>query len=230
MFGQYFEGKDLTQAINDLSKSEHYMISFDKIDPSLVFFHEGDGQMFSIITNKKPQDDEYKKFLQLKNCQKIGKEADIVNLANYKDYKQIDFLKELKDILNIDNPVTIKEKNEKIKKLKKDEKYELLSLEEITNNYVFTPDNFVKMILILIRIRSNVPVIMMGETGCGKTSLIKKLSEMLNNGSSQKMKTLNIHAGITENEIIEFLEKQVIKEANKLEAKEKKIKEENNKR
>ena len=35
------------------------------------------------------------------------------------------------------------------------------------------------MVLILLRIRANIPVIMMGETGCGKTSLIRKLSEMI---------------------------------------------------
>ena len=57
------------------------------------------------------------------------------------------------------------------------------------------------MILILLRIRSNVPVIMMGETGCGKTSLIRKLSELLNNGEL-KMETLNIHAGTNDKEII----------------------------
>ena len=59
------------------------------------------------------------------------------------------------------------------------------------------------MILILNRIRAKVPVIMMGETGCGKTSLIKKLSELKNNGDSEQMKTFNIHAGITDEDIIE---------------------------
>ena len=37
--------------------------------------------------------------------------------------------------------------------------------------YALTPDNILKMILILLRIRANIPVIIMGETGCGKTSL-----------------------------------------------------------
>ena len=94
----------------------------------------------------------------------------------------------------------------KKKILETDKNYKLLYLEEISNNYVFTPDNFVKMILILIRINSNIPVIMMGETGCGKTSLIRKLSELLNNGSSERMKTLNIHAGTNDKDIINFIE------------------------
>ncbi len=58
---------------------------------------------------------------------------------------------------------------------------------------------------------------MMGETGCGKTSLIRKLSELLNNGSKKKMKILNIHAGITDRDIIKFLKKKVIKEAEEIE-------------
>ena len=109
--------------------------------------------------------------------------------------------------------ITKKEKgendsNNNIEKLK--------PLEEIAESYVFTADNFVKMILILLRIRANIPVIMMGETGCGKTSLIRKLSQLLNNGSTKKMKILNIHAGTTDKDIINFIEKKVIKEAEEL--------------
>ena len=95
----------------------------------------------------------------------------------------------------------------------------------IVNRYVFTPDNFVKMVLILLRIRANIPVIMMGETGCGKTLLIRKLSEMINNGSTKKLKILNIHAGISDKDIIKFLKKKVINQAIKFEEKENKIKE-----
>jgi len=57
------------------------------------------------------------------------------------------------------------------------------------------------MCLILIRLRANIPVIMMGETGCGKTCLIRKLSEMQNNGESLLV-TDNIHAGHTNEDII----------------------------
>ena len=39
------------------------------------------------------------------------------------------------------------------------------------------------MILILIRIRNKIPVITMRETGYGKIALIRKLSEMKNNGN-----------------------------------------------
>ena len=40
----------------------------------------------------------------------------------------------------------------------------------------------------------------MGETGCGKTLLIKKLSQILNNGE-EAVKIINISTGITDEEI-----------------------------
>ena len=44
------------------------------------------------------------------------------------------------------------------------------------SNYALTYDNLIKMIGIFFRINTNIPVILMGETGCGKTSLIKYLA------------------------------------------------------
>ena len=41
------------------------------------------------------------------------------------------------------------------------------------HSYVLTADNVLKMVLIIQRIRVGIPVIVMGETGCGKTSLIR---------------------------------------------------------
>ena len=191
-FGIYDENKDLNNAINNLAKDVKDVISFDKIDPSLLFFHEKTSQLFSIITNKSKEDQEYKNLLSLKNSQfEKGKEL-FKELPNYLKYDQNQFLEELKNILDIPNPVSKKEKSERI------------SLEEIAGDYIFTADNFVKMVLILIRLRSGIPVIMMGETGCGKTSLIRKLSQMKNNGKIDKMKILNIHAGTNDNDIIKF--------------------------
>ena len=211
-FGLYNEGEDLNNAINVLANYNHEVISFKAIDPSLLFFHEGDGESFSIITNKKPTDKEYINLLNLKNCQALTEEMKLKAFPKYSDknFDKINFLKELKEILSINNPVKESEKS-------KDSEYK--SLEEISGNYVFTADNFVKMILILLRIRSNIPVIMMGETGCGKTSLIRKLAEMKNNGNAEKMKILNIHAGTDDNDIIIFLKKKVIPEAEELEKK-----------
>ena len=213
-FGIYNEQQDINNAINDLADDKHKYISFDDIDPSLLFFHEGTGESFSIITNKDQNDKEYIDFLELKNTQAFTKNDIVKKLPDYKKYSQKQFLEELKNILDIKNEV------EKEKK-----RNELLSLEEIADDYVFTADNFVKIILILLRIRSNIPVIMMGETGCGKTALIRKLSEMKNNGNVNKMKILNIHAGTSDNDIIHFLNKDVIPEAIKIAESEKEEKE-----
>ena len=52
------------------------------------------------------------------------------------------------------------------------------------DGYIITNDSFIKIILILYRIAANIPVILMRETGCGKTDLIKKLNQLLTNVSS----------------------------------------------
>ena len=192
LFGQYDEGKDINKAVNDLANYNHEVISYEKIDPSLLFFHEGEGESFSIITNKMPNDQEYKSLLELKNSQAFSKKDMLKYLPKYSGYNKFQFLEELKNILGIKNPV------------KSGTNSEWKSLEDISGNYVFTADNFVKMVLILLRIRSNIPVIMMGETGCGKTSLIRKL---------------NIHAGTNDKDIINFINEVVIPEAIEIETK-----------
>ncbi|XP_046556922.1 E3 ubiquitin-protein ligase rnf213-alpha-like [Haliotis rubra] len=68
----------------------------------------------------------------------------------------------------------------------------------MSSSYALTPDNLLKMILIILRTRAHVPVIIIGETGCGKTSLIRYLSVIC----GVDLKIQNIHAGIVEDEII----------------------------
>ena len=117
-----------------------------------------------------------------------------------KYHSSIDFLRELKNILFLDNPVGDEKKNIKNIKDKK------ISLLEIINRdqYVITPDNFRKMILILYRIIAKIPVILMGETGCGKTALIKKLNQLLNNGE-ETLKIINVNPGTTDKIIIDTM-------------------------
>ena len=127
--------------------------------------------------------------------------------SNFRTYKNsYDYLKRFKDILGLPNDV---EKD--IGELKS-----LLSILKGNDiNYVITNDNFKKMLLIVYRIKANIPVIIMGETGCGKTSLILKLNQLLNNGKTT-LHEINIHPGIKDEDICEFMD-----EKNKI-AKEKK--------
>ena len=197
LFGQQDEEKYYQSEINNLGYTNE-IVSFENIDPSLVFFHEGEGQLFSIITNQKATDPEYIKLLSLKNFQyEKGKEI-FKELSDYRKYTQIQFLQKISIILNDNAPI------EKVKGSNKK------SLEEIAGNFIFTADNFVKIILILLRIRSNIPVIIMGETGCGKSFLIRKLSEMKNEGSSKQIKILNLHSGINDRDIIDFIAQVVL--------------------
>jgi len=65
-------------------------------------------------------------------------------------------------------------------------------------SYALTHDNLLKMVLILLRIRASVPVIIMGETGCGKTSLVRHLAQTC----GIQFEQFSMHAGITESDIV----------------------------
>uniref|UniRef100_U9U2T1 AAA+ ATPase domain-containing protein n=1 Tax=Rhizophagus irregularis (strain DAOM 181602 / DAOM 197198 / MUCL 43194) TaxID=747089 RepID=U9U2T1_RHIID len=67
--------------------------------------------------------------------------------------------------------------------------------------YALSVENLIKMALILLRARANIPVIVCGETGCGKTSLIVYLALMV----EVKFQALNLHAGIDEETIMMFM-------------------------
>ena len=71
-------------------------------------------------------------------------------------------------------------------------------------SYALTPDNILKMVLIILRVRVNVPVIIMGETGCGKTSLVRYLA----NTCGVELCTFSFHAGISEEQIIAFIKEK----------------------
>ena len=108
--------------------------------------------------------------------------------------KPLDFLSIIKDVLNLNNPV------------KKTINSNLKSLKEIIekDNYVITKDNFRKMILFLYRLLADIPVILMGETGCGKTGLIRKLYQLLNDGEdmNQEKNMINVDSNINDDKLI----------------------------
>ncbi|XP_072224665.1 E3 ubiquitin-protein ligase rnf213-alpha [Leuresthes tenuis] len=64
--------------------------------------------------------------------------------------------------------------------------------------YELTTDNILKMLAIHMRFRCGIPVIIMGETGCGKTRLIKFLCELKRGGvATENMKLVKVHGGTT---------------------------------
>ncbi|ETO18534.1 hypothetical protein RFI_18732, partial [Reticulomyxa filosa] len=70
------------------------------------------------------------------------------------------------------------------------------------SNYVLTFDNILKMVAIFMKIRTNTPVILMGETGCGKTSLIKYLALTAN----VQLIPVDVHGGFGRQEIRQVME------------------------
>ena len=104
----------------------------------------------------------------------------------------IDYLEGIKLAMDLSN--SVKEDNN-------DKKSLLSIIQNKTDNYIITDDNFKKMALILYRIQANIPVILMGETGCGKTSLIIKLNQLLNNGKTT-LEIINMHSGFSDEDII----------------------------
>ncbi|CAF2688686.1 unnamed protein product [Rotaria sp. Silwood2] len=64
----------------------------------------------------------------------------------------------------------------------------------LQDDYVLTSDNFIKMLLIYMRVQCGIPVLIMGETGCGKTSLIKFLCQKI---LDEDLEIFHIHAGVT---------------------------------
>ncbi|PKY54759.1 hypothetical protein RhiirA4_548384 [Rhizophagus irregularis] len=78
--------------------------------------------------------------------------------------------------------------------------------------YALSGDNLIKMALILLRARANIPVIVCGEAGCGKTSLITYLALIV----EVQFLALNLHAGIDEGIIMRFMN-DALKKAEKRE-------------
>ncbi|XP_062447391.1 E3 ubiquitin-protein ligase RNF213 isoform X2 [Rhea pennata] len=64
--------------------------------------------------------------------------------------------------------------------------------------YEITTDNMLKILAIEMRFRCNIPVIIMGETGCGKTRLVKFLCELRRScAEAENIKLVKVHGGTT---------------------------------
>nr|DBA30609.1 TPA: hypothetical protein GDO54_006568 [Pyxicephalus adspersus] len=85
--------------------------------------------------------------------------------------------------------------------------------------YELTMDNMLKILAIKMRFRCGIPVVIMGETGCGKTRLIKFLCHLCKGFvETENMKLVKVHGGTTAETIYQkILEAQEIAQINKKE-------------
>ena len=74
-------------------------------------------------------------------------------------------------------------------------------------NYELTQDNVMKLLAIHMRFRCDIPVIIMGETGCGKTRLIEYLCLLMAKGENVvNKKIVKVHGGVTVQDIFRNVE------------------------
>eukprot|EP00002_Diphylleia_rotans_P035617 TRINITY_DN778_c0_g1_i7.p1 TRINITY_DN778_c0_g1~~TRINITY_DN778_c0_g1_i7.p1 ORF type:complete len:5537 (+),score=943.68 TRINITY_DN778_c0_g1_i7:111-16721(+) len=95
--------------------------------------------------------------------------------------------------------------------------------ENETSPYVFTPDNFGKTMSLYFRLKSGLPIVIVGETGCGKTRLVQVISKLvqiqktkpkksddaaapLQQNTENMMESLRIHGGTVKGDIKEVVD------------------------
>ena len=71
----------------------------------------------------------------------------------------------------------------------------------LQHGYVITVDNLLKMLSVSMRMKCGLPVIVMGETGCGKSSLMRSMCAVL----GWRLHTLNIHGGMDDVMVIAWV-------------------------
>ncbi|CAM9251391.1 unnamed protein product, partial [Phaeothamnion confervicola] len=71
----------------------------------------------------------------------------------------------------------------------------------VEDGYVVTADTLLKMLSILLRLQCGMPVIIMGETGCGKSALVRNLCRII----GTELHVLNIHGGTTDDDVLTWM-------------------------
>ncbi len=162
-------------------------ISFNDLPGGLVLFNH-DNESISIITNSKKIDKNTKsKLKELWNSQNIKR---IQDLVYYNELDQNGFIEQIKIYFNINKDLNLRYKD-----------------------YIFTIDNYIKLILIDVKSQAKMPILLMGETGCGKTYLIQIICSI----KKIKLRKLNIHGGIKEEDVLNFMNNYVLNEDEKKE-------------
>ena len=175
--------------INSLDEEEDRIL-LNIIKSNLIIFNK-DGMSLSIISNNKKNDLEYKILKSLWNYQNFRSNNDR-DLVDYKNLTHEDFLKQIKILFSLDR----------------------ISIEEMEQlcitlgNFIFVPDNFIKIAIILMKIQAKIPVILMGETGTGKTKLIEMIDVLFNKRRVFELRIfkLQIHSGTNDESIVKFIE------------------------
>ena len=153
---------------DETSKTEDItegIISWHATNHLLVLFHASDSQTVSPL------------YSDLKEVDK--------SLQNLFEYQMGEKLPDLKQ----ESQEKLAEILKKFVKINKS----MESLNSDNIGYVLTPDNLLKMVLIATRMQACIPVVVIGETGCGKTSLVRYLSQTC----KVNLRSINIHAGFT---------------------------------
>lgn len=85
------------------------------------------------------------------------------------------------------------------------------------DTYQLTLDNVMKMLAIHLRFESDIPVIIMGETGCGKTRLVQFMCDLMRSGkNAQNLIVVRVHGGTTSEIIYKKVKEAIdISEKNK---------------
>ena len=207
IFGKINENQakedELMKLADESNKQE--IFSFEKVKPSLVFFNR-DGSSLSIISNNDKNEKYYKDLRLLWNLSnpKLN-EISFEELIEVVNYRKTDILNDLIDYKSLNHEKFL----EQIKNIFCLDKLSINDLKDICTklgNYIFVSDNFIKMVAILLNIEAKIPVILMGETGVGKTKLLEMLATLYGKGEPNWHK-LQIHAGTTDQIIVEFIEK-----------------------
>eukprot|EP00058_Branchiostoma_floridae_P009699 XP_002595187.1 hypothetical protein BRAFLDRAFT_101667 [Branchiostoma floridae] len=105
-----------------------------------------------------------------------------------------------------------KQRSAKIDKLRKVMGLDKGEYFDPDESYELTTDNVKKILAIHMRFRCNIPVIIMGETGCGKTRLVKFMCDLQAGPTSKtnrpkNMVIMKLHGGVTAEDIIRTVTK-----------------------
>ena len=137
-YGKLLNSQDINVSLQEGNSDEKIMnlltdnkdiVSYDKINPSLIFLND-DGQSMTIICTMEKNTTEYKKLYSLYNSMNFQGSKPLIN---YKTLGRIEYLTEIKHVLDLKNEI---DKDFEIyADLKEPEKLEIMSDSEFSKVY-----------------------------------------------------------------------------------------------